>query len=188
MPAFRASWLRDTAIEVALVSIMVLWNSASSAAQQGGVQHQATAQQKDATRAKDQALVKQFWPSPLLLDRQGARRTPDEDELSFLTADLNGTGEQEFIIAAYGDGDVNREALLVLRKTRGSAVVVDEVGYATNSAHPNRVDFGGSSPELSLIDVDGGGRPAVLLHMGTVRGIGGTLLLKWDGISLVSAP
>ena len=131
--------------------------------------------------AKDRAIVEQFWPRQLLNDDAAdvaEHGPPSTARFVFVAADLNGTGRKEFLVALYvwaGGG-----AMRVLKKQGDTAVVVDE---------PKLCPFIGGGvflPEVSAMDLDKSGRPAILAGNTDNYGRPQPWIFKWDGTGLKS--
>ncbi len=134
-----------------------------------------SAAQSDAT---DKALVEQFVPQRILdaeADESGQSGLPLSERYGFVAVDLNGTGHQDYLVAVYVTTDAGSAALRVLKKTGGSAMVVQDF----------RLCRGGSQPKLSLIDLDHSAVPEILAELG-----GRAQLIdwafKWNGAALVT--
>ena len=107
-----------------------------------------------AAQATDEAIVDSFYPPALIADFADFA-TPDMTltrSASFAAADLDGTGRQEYLVAAYTNS--RRGAVLVLKKSGSSATVVDA---------PDLAAMGGHSMRVELIDIDGDGRPEIVV-------------------------
>lgn len=127
--------------------------------------------------ASDDAIVRQFFPQSLIdeseKDAQAGGPAPFQDS-SFVTAELNGPGNGQFIVAAYTNGFGG--AVRVLRKQNGSAALVSE---------PN-LRMGGVFSEIDLVDVDNDNKPEVDVSFSSANGHFSTWLFKWTGTELVS--
>jgi hypothetical protein len=79
-------------------------------------------------------------------------------------------------VAAYTAAEL--ASIRVLKVTDHFAALVDE---------PKLCPFGGDNPEVSLIDLDHSGNPAVLVSLvGGAEGVGMRWVFKWDGSALKS--
>ena len=121
------------------------------------------------------AVVEDFCPHRLLdlSMAAAAGRKPPERSSAFVAADLNGTGRREFLVAAYSSG--MSAAVRVLRQHGATAVLVDE---------PDLPCFGGRNPAVSLLDLDGDGRPEVVVKLGTIGCTSMDWIFKWKGSKL----
>jgi len=111
-----------------------------------------------AQTAANDALVDSFYPSALVADFADFA-TPQmtlNRSASYVAADLDGSGRQDYLVAAYTNG--RRGAVVVLKKSGSGATVVDA---------PDLPAMGGSFLRVELIDIEGDGRPEVV-----VAGIG----------------
>jgi hypothetical protein len=136
------------------------------------------AQPETAEHAKNRAIVEQFFPQKLLNDDAAdvAKYGPPSTKgFGFVAADLDGTGQKEFLIVLYKWR--GGAAVRVLKKEGDSAVVVDE---------PKLCPFSGQDPKVSLIDLDRSGRPEVLIQLATDRMEPMMWIFKWDGTELKS--
>ncbi len=144
---------------------------------------QATAQQSSTSQADQQAsqraLVEQFFPQRLSARDAEARAKyggPSSRQSAFVAADLDRTGKPQYLVAAYTADEM--AAIRVLKVTDNSAALVDE---------PNLCPFGGRDPEVSLINLDRSGNPAVLVSLlAGNRGEEMQWVFKWDGSALKS--
>lgn len=120
-----------------------------------------------------------FFPKDLLAkDAEWAatHRGRSSKGVAFTSADLDGTGRQEYLVAVYRAG--GDTALRVLRKEGGLVAVAD-------APATRRFIMGGVSlPEVSTIDLDHSGRLGVLIDFRQGHGETTRCLLKWDGNSL----
>ena len=125
----------------------------------------------------DQQIVDRFFPQRVLDDytRNWPGETPDR-QTAFVAADLDGAGQQNYLVAAYSAGNSDTlAAVRVLRKQGDSAVVVAEPDFP----------WQGREPEISSIDVDHSGRPQFLvafawgIHVGMAQTV-----LRWNGTGM----
>ncbi|MGH9890610.1 MAG: FG-GAP repeat domain-containing protein [bacterium] len=128
-----------------------------------------TAQMESQLRALTPPRVTQLAES--IEEERGAQA---EVQISFRRADLDGTGEFDFIIAAYTT--FVGGTLRVLRERDGQLEVVADLDAD--------IDVGGSNFEIDLADVDNDGRPEVL-----TRGHGAAIhytlaVFGWTGSTL----
>ena len=106
----------------------------------------------------DQQIVDRFFPQEILSQAQADDPdiTPTK-ETAFVAADLNGTGNAEFLVAVYAAGEKSGTALArVLHKEKGSAVLV-------GGNCPDCSLFG-EGPDIRPIDIDRSGRPTFLVE------------------------
>lgn len=126
--------------------------------------------------SSDEDLVKQFFPQRLIDEsaEDFANGGPAPFQaMAFAAADLNHTGTNEFIVAAYTNGF--SAAILVLKRQGSSALVV---------AEPNLRLLAGITPTVRLIDLDKDQRPEVLVSFTSARGPSADWLFRWTGSAL----
>jgi len=126
----------------------------------------------------DDTLVMQFYPSALTSESVadfGLGGPPPFTAYDYRYANLDGPGSQQYIVAAFSNGFSGRVA--VLRKQGSSAMQV---------AAPDFPLMGGVRPTVALYDVEGDGKPEVLISFTAARGSSADWLLKWDGSTLRS--
>jgi hypothetical protein len=124
----------------------------------------------------DAALVQQFFPQSLITESAADFRAggpPSFQASAFAEADLNGTGNNDFIVAAYTNGF--SAVVRVLRKQGTSAVLANE---------PQVPLLGGIYPTVTLIDLDNDGKPEVVMGLSSARGGVADWIFKWDGSAL----
>ncbi|HEY2094008.1 MAG TPA: VCBS repeat-containing protein [Thermoanaerobaculia bacterium] len=102
----------------------------------------------------DDQIVASFYPDSLLNDPGLKGAFPKEQLHTFLRADLDGTGSGDYIVAAYYNG--GHDALRVLRMApTGASVAADfNPGY-----------IGGALASLSIADLDGDGKPEIIMSI-----------------------
>jgi hypothetical protein len=102
----------------------------------------------------DDQIVASFFPDSLLSDPGLKGALPKEKLYSFLRADLDATGSTDYIVAAYYNG--GHDALRVLRVTpTGTSAAADfDPGY-----------IGGALATLSVVDLDGDGKPEIIMSI-----------------------
>lgn len=123
-------------------------------------------------------LVKQFYPTWLADDSSAdfkAGGPPPHRDVAFANADLDGTGLASYIVAAFSNGVAG--AVSVLAKRGNAAVAVAAPRY------PLMVGF---SPTITLRDLDGDGRPEIIVSFLSAGGNRAEWVFKWNGISLTS--
>lgn len=126
--------------------------------------------------SSDDDLVKQFFPQRLIDEsvEDFANGGPSPfTAMAFAPADLNHTGTNEFIVAAYSNGF--SAAILVLKRQGNSAAVV---------AEPDLRLLAGIQPSVRLIDLDKDQRPEVLVSFTSARGPSADWLFRWTGSAL----
>jgi hypothetical protein len=124
----------------------------------------------------DKALVERFVPQRIVdaeTDESGQSGRPLSERYGFVAVDLNGTGSPDFLVAVYVTTDAGSGALRVLKKTDGSATVVQDFQLCR----------GGSEPRLSLLDLDHSAVPAILAELGG-RAQLIDWVFKWNGNAL----
>jgi hypothetical protein len=124
----------------------------------------------------DRQIVDQFFPQLLIDDAAAdfAAGGPEPSRFAdYVLADLDKTGRNDFIVAAYSNGF--RGAVRVLRKQGGGAVLV---------AEPQMLSIAGIVPRLRLVDVNADGRPEVLVTFASAQGLAAQWLFTWAGTAL----
>jgi len=137
------------------------------------------AQQAPDGASSDRSLVEQFMPPKYAQARaralgRGARSYVLDAE--YVAADLDRTGRKDFLVAVYGDGvDC---ILRVLRREGSSATLVSESG---------NLQLGGAFPKITIVDIDHGRYPALVVQLLQNNGQQHTeCLFRWDGNALQS--
>lgn len=122
-----------------------------------------------AAQSADDAIVSRFYPDRLVADIAS-----DDLVRSFryVRADLDGSGQTNYIIAVYCNG--MNDILRVLKVQNGVAALADE---------PDMPNMGGGRGSVRTVDVDGDGKPEVLLSIAGERQ-SEDWLLKWNGSKL----
>jgi len=131
---------------------------------------------KEALAQTDAQLVEQFFPQALVDESQARfdRGGPPPFRTSaFKAADLNGSGTAEFLIAGYTNGF--SATIRVLRKANNTASLV---------AEPNLPLLGGVDSQVELLDLDGDGRPEIIISFSSARGNWANWVFKWTGTTL----
>jgi hypothetical protein len=127
-----------------------------------------------AEEASDRALVERFFPQRLQDEQPGPNALPLTARYGFVAADLNGTGQREFLVAVYSAAYSDSVELRVLRKTVDSARPAGRLSLDCR---------GGMYPKVSLINLDRSGTPEILVQL-----VGGRTaiewLFKWNGTAL----
>lgn len=124
----------------------------------------------------DAALVQQFFPQSLIAESTAdfkAGGPPPFQASAFAEADLNGTGNNDFLVAAYTNGF--SAVARVLRKQGTSVVLANE---------PQIPLLGGIYPTVTLIDLDNDGKPEVVIGLSSARGGVADWIFKWNGSAL----
>jgi hypothetical protein len=106
--------------------------------------------------ASDDALVESLYPKSLTAEVQNP--TDLQPSWRFKRVDLDGTGSPTYIVALYANGA--RAVLRIISVTGNSATVV------AAPADPMLDPF---HMGMQLIDLDGDGKPEILLSSGTMR-------------------
>jgi len=108
----------------------------------------------------DEQLVSAAYP--VTLDSGGG-----EKAYAFARADLNRTGNGDFVVAVYG-GD--HGIVRVLRPSATGTVGAAEADYPA---------MGGTFPRLRLVDLNGDGSPEIVASYATAAGSEETWILRW---------
>ena len=127
-------------------------------------------------QSNDAAIVDQFFPESLISESDTDFNNgglPPVRHTSFVAADLNGTGQADFLVAAYTNG--SSAVVRVLRRQGTSATLV---------AEPALPLMGGIIPEVSLVDLDGDSRPEIVVHYSAATGGYSAWIFKWTGTAL----
>lgn len=124
----------------------------------------------------DEQIVQQFFPQRLI-DESGddfaKGGPPPFQTFDFAAADLNGTGNADFIVAVYSNGFSG--VIRVLQKQNDAFQLVDE---------PDIPSMGGDFPEVRLLDLNNDERPEVIASFASARGPTEDWVFKWDGTEL----
>jgi hypothetical protein len=124
-----------------------------------------------AQSASDDALVKSLYPSSLTAEVEDPADL--QPSWRFKRADLDGTGTPTYIVALYANGA--RAVLRIISVTGNSATVV------AAPADPMLDPF---HMGMELIDLDGDGKPEILLSSGSMRHTG-YWIFAWRNQALV---
>lgn len=127
-------------------------------------------------------IIEQFFPQKLIdesrveFEQGGLEPFKASD---FAIADLDRTGRAEYIVAAYTNGF--SAAVRVLRKQAGIYILVDE---------PDLPLLGGTFPKVQVFDLDGDGKPELIISFMLGRGSMVDWVLKWNNthLNLISPP
>ncbi len=122
--------------------------------------HTAAAAPSDAEG--DDVIASQFFPSRLIDESIEHRRRGGTEPFaaySYVTADLEASGNSDLIVAAYTNGF--SAAILVLRKRDGAVVIANE---------PRLRLLFGVFPSVQLLDLDADKRPEVIISFTSARG------------------
>jgi len=128
----------------------------------------------------DQKIVDSFFPQKLIDDAardEAAGGYPLVKFSAFATADLDRTGRQDFIVAAYSNGFLG--AVRLLKRVPSGAVLVDE---------PDQPMMGGVFPAVRMIDLDGDGISEAIVSFsppGSATGFAAEWIFKWIPPKLV---
>ncbi len=138
--------------------------------------HAASSSYAQSRTQTDEDIVRQFYPEWLTeesnADYYEGGPAPFQ-AYDFAVADLEGTGSDDVIVAAYTNGFSG--AVRVLRKQGGGASLVDE---------PDLPLLGGVFPYVELLDLDGDGTPEIIVSLSSARGPGADWVFKWSGRGL----
>jgi hypothetical protein len=118
--------------------------------------------------------VRQFYPQRLVDDFH--TYAPDQaltELYSFCRADLNGTGQADFLVAAYSNG---RMGAVRVFKTQSSTMLVDDV---------LDLPFVGASATIRALDLDGDKKQEIIVSFRLHRETD-DWILKWNGTRLIS--
>lgn len=117
------------------------------------------------------SIVQSFYPQQLLDEatNDNAQGGPPLLKVfDYATADLNGMGQNNFIIAAYGNGFSGVVRLLQL--TPNGAILVDQ---------PNVPLMNGIYPAVTMSDLDGDGIPEAIVAFSSAKGASADWIFKW---------
>jgi hypothetical protein len=127
-------------------------------------------------QSNDAVLVEQFFP-PSLVSESEARFSrggpPPTRYTDFVAADLDVTGQADFLVAAYTNSF--SAVVRVLRKQNNSATLV---------AEPTLPLMGGIVPRVSLVNLDVDARPEIAVHFSSASGGSASWIFKWTGSAL----
>lgn len=120
------------------------------------------------------AIVRQFYPQSLVqeVDRQDLLRL-----YTFQPADLDGTGHADYLVCVYFNGF--NDVLRVLRVKDGVGSVVTDATVLPR--------IGGHLGSVTLVDLDGDGKPEILLNIPGPRS-SENWILKWSNGQLSLIP
>jgi hypothetical protein len=176
--------MKDAAFWGFLLGLLILPNSCSSRGQK------LTSSQKDSVSEaphaspgqvanpdpKDAVLVEQFFPERLTAESQKdfQQGGPEPSRFSaFVAADLNNTGKEDFLVAAYTNGF--SAAVRVLKKQGGAATVV---------AEPALPLMAGVMAQVSLARLDSAPVPEIVVNFSSGAGGSSDWIFKWTGAEL----
>jgi hypothetical protein len=131
-----------------------------------------------AQQTGDANLVDQYFPQRLIDESVNDFNTggpPPFQTSNFVAADLDGAGTAQYLVAAYTNGF--SAVVRVIKKQGATASVV---------AEPSLPLMGGVDSFVALLDLDGDGRPEVVVTLTSASGFGGDWIFKWDGRNLNS--
>ena len=124
-----------------------------------------------------EAIVESFFPQRLA-DESNEYFAPGGTAPwrghDFVLGDLEGTGTDEFIVAAYTNG-----ASVVVRVLR-----LGESGATLAAETDDSLLIGGTSVTVTLMDLDGDGRPEIIERGRSFRGLTADWAFKWTGAGL----
>lgn len=121
----------------------------------------------------DQELVDQFYPEQLTAQAAKFKKRKLPRQSTFVLADLDNVGTQNYIVAAYSNsiaGDIR-----VLKKSGQTANLVSD---------PRLPAMTGFEPQVSLADLDGDKKPEVLVSFSSARGVEMNWYFKWQNSQL----
>jgi hypothetical protein len=99
----------------------------------------------------DDQVVASFYPDSLLRDPVLKGQPPDIKSYQFVRADLDGSGSKDYLVVAYYNGV--HDTVRVLKAPAGAAATVaGDLGLNY---------IGGGPAQVSLIDLDGDGKPEI---------------------------
>jgi hypothetical protein len=132
----------------------------------------------EAQQSGDDALVAQFFPRPLIdesVSDFNSGGPPPFQTSNYVAADLDGTGIAQYLVAAYTNGFSAVARVIKKQGTTGSVV-----------AEPPLPLMAGVYPFVDLVDLDGDGRPEVVITLTSAAGFDADWIFKWDGLNLNS--
>jgi len=138
---------------------------------------QRPAQLASDSQAAERGIVEQFYPMEMLAEdaRVAAERGGRSSKgVAFVAADLDGTGNKDYLVAVYGVA-VPPFTVRVLKKEGSSAALVYEL---------KRFMLFGGDARISVIDVDHSGHPGFVIQTRQTHGNYVTCFLRWDGTAL----
>jgi hypothetical protein len=126
----------------------------------------------------DEVLVQQHFPQ-WLIDESTADVSHGGPRpfraFAYTAADLNGSGQSDFVVAAYSNG------------FSGAVVVLSGHGAAAvEIANPQFPQMSGSAPAVKAIDMNHDGRQEIVVSLTSARGVSADWVLQWDGTTLCS--
>lgn len=124
----------------------------------------------------DAELVQQFFPDRLTTESasiEGSGGPSPTRIYAFKAADLDGSGQANYIVAAYTNGF--SAAVRVLRRTSNGA---------TLAADP-QLSMHGVQPALELRDLDGDRKPEIIAAFSSPTGGTAKWIFKWTGSNLM---
>lgn len=123
------------------------------------------------TTPTDEQIAASFYPDGLQNDPGLRGAAPDTKTYQFTRADLDGTGSPDYLVVAYYNGLHDTVRII---KTAGVASVVGE---------SNLNYIGGSAGQVSVVDLDGDGKPEIDLVLPTSKH-SAHWLFKWSNGAL----
>lgn len=127
-------------------------------------------------QSHDDAVAALFYPDNLKVDARGLSTFTEIRDWRTIRADLDATGSQNYLIAAYSNGFSGR--VRVIREDAAGPVLV---------ADPRETIMFQSSPSVETSDLDGDSRPEVVVTF--VNGRKGRSLawvFRWNGRTLTN--
>jgi hypothetical protein len=124
----------------------------------------------------EEAIVNQYFPQSLIAESTAdfnAGGPPPFQASDFVVADLDGTEVSNYLVAAYTKGFSAVVRVIKRQGTSGSVV-----------AEPSLPLMGGVYPFVTLVDLEGNGRPAVVVTLTSAAGFDADWVFNWDGTNL----
>jgi hypothetical protein len=105
--------------------------------------------------ATDEQIVASMYPDSLLHDPALKGQTPDDKTYTFVRADLDASGSPDYLVAAYYNGLHDTVRIIRAKATEPPALAGDlKLTY-----------IGGAPADVSVVDLDGDGKPEIHLSL-----------------------